>query len=518
MTADRWMDSQDVLHIEVWEKRVIGSEVCIGRVVLNKSALPAGFPSTEGFWSPFLTVPLGSPKDRKTRHMHEGSGKPPLSRDGSASGSIADSLDTSFEHSNRGTITFRVNYESRHQEWMDLAPLRGKFFVWGALQSARADECVLKPQIVEGVDELLGQQGFLDLVMGSGHFGVLVDDSSHIGFGVDYEKVARGEPVTFSPPVRTRGKMEAHQSTVAASCGVGHFLIVLESGQLYSLGFNHRGELGQGTVSDKADFEPKRVLGLNNEKVVGAAAGVFRSLCWTADGKLFSWGDASLVRMWTPETDWIDGPFDHLAHTDEDEDNRENRDVAPIPKRVQGLEGVKIVKAVTNCTISAAISEVGDLYTWGDHHCAGYDTKNLNIQYPQRIAPLAGKVLDVAVGPSFVIALDTRGQLWSWGCMFQKNNDPVTAYPLGHAGKRSFQPMKIPRLPRITQVTCIGTTVFAIDADGQLWYWGDSANGECFQVGVSYGTPLVCDYFRDLKVEKIAHGYGRSCCVYTSPV
>jgi len=435
----------------------------------------------------------------------------------SSTTSSLDLLESSSEQNrSRGAISFRINYESRHQEWMELAPLRGQCFVWGAVRSQSPQELVFVPQIVPGIPELLQGHSMVDMAMMNGFFIVLRDDGEYVNFGLNYSKIAEGDNACYCLP--HAGRSEIHDEKVIATvAGITHILLLTGAGHLFSLGTNDRGELGRGFASDVPDFSPHRVIGLGHEFMIGASAGQLNSLAWTKDGKLFSWGDASLVRMWTPETDWIDGPFDHLAHTDEVEAERENRDIAPTPKRVQGLEGIHIVKAETNLTISAAIANNGDLYTWGDHHCAGYDTKNLNVQYPHKIEALAGRVQDVAVGPSFVVALDTDGHLWSWGCMFQKNHNPVTAYPLGRGGERSFVPTRIPDLPKMKRVTCTGTTLFAVDHEGQLWCWGDSPHGQCFTAGVSYGRPFKTHYFQELNIEMVSKGYGSSFCVYTSP-
>lgn len=522
------MDSQDVLNIEVWEKRVIGPEVCLGRLALMKASLPFGSPRVDGFRSSAVTLPLQDPKDRKSKHVSEANlvrtnHSAPVAATLKETSSLllhpsnSDILESSSEqYHSRGNITFRINYESRHQEWMELAPLRGQCFVWGAVRSQSPEKLALVPQIVPGLPELLQGHGIVDMAMMNGFFMVLRDDGKYIAFGMNYAKIAEGDNACYAEP--HIGKSEiVDDKVIGTAAGMTHLLLVTEEGRLYSLGTNDRGELGRGFSSDIPDFHPHRVTGLGHEFVIGASAGQLNSLAWTRDGKLFSWGDASLVRMWTPETDWIDGPFDHLAHTDEDEADRENRDIAPTPKRVQGLEGVHIVKAQTNLTISAAISNNGDLYTWGDHHCAGYDTKNLNVQYPHKIEALAGRVQDVAVGSSFVVALDVAGQLWTWGCMFQKNQNPVAAYPLGRGGERSFQPTKLLDLPKMRHITCTGTTLFAVDTEGQLWCWGDSPHGECFRPGVSYGRPFKTDYFQELNVELVSKGYGSSFCVYTSP-
>lgn len=569
-----------MLHIEVWEKRVVGSDVCLGRLQLPKLALPPGTSKIEGCWSQYVTIPLCAPRDRKNKGepvrcgsvpmgasppngsasmssipslsppsmlgsmvygnipsegsltppmlspTSSGGGSPPyLSRDGTTYQHAATTTELLLESSSeashsttnapRGTLTFRVNYETRHQEWRALAPLRGKFFFWGAVRSQLTCELVLIPELAQNVDELLGSRSVRSLSMSSSGFVALCEDASTVHFGMSYERIMDGESACSVVP-RLRHIMPNGQKIMAVAHGTAHFLTLMDDGHLYSAGLNSRGELGQGTASDEPDFTLKRVVGLNSEFIVGMCGGQRCSLAWSKEGKLFSWGDATLVRMWTPETDWIDGPFDHLAHTDEDEASRDNRDLAPVPKRVQGLEGVKIVRAWTNLFISAALSDTGDLYTWGDHHCAGYDTKNLNVQYPQKIELLAGRVAEAAVGASFVIARDLDGQLWSWGCAFQKNDNPIVSYPLGRGGDRSFHPVKIPNLPKITSVMCLGNTSFAIDFEGQLWCWGESRYGECFKPHATFGRPLRCEYFQDLKVELLARGFGTSMCVKTS--
>lgn len=538
--------------------------------MLTKQMLPDGTPRNgHGFWSPLTTMPLQPPRaDRKANKSFVEVKAPTDSKSSTASqtssssgmassasstslngASARQSLDVSAisrelmksegdeptddslaESSSEnissapvahwGTITFRVNYESRYQEWMELAWKRGQFFTWGAVCSQAKKDLVLKPQLVKGMDDVLrddAARNFKVFVTTNGYYSAITTKSQVISFGMSYSMIERGERVCYQGPSLSTSDFTKEHCLVDFACGVTHFLLLDDQGHLFASGLNQRGERGSGFASDTADFTPKRVIGLNHEFIVGVAAGRCHSLAWSQDGKLFSWGDASLVRMWTPDTDWIDGPFDHLAHTDEEEAKREVRDIAPVPKRVQGLEGVKIVKGYTNLSISAVISDTNDLYTWGDHHCAGYDTKNLNVQYPQKIEALAGRVIGAAVGPYFVIALDVDGQLWSWGCMFQKNPNPQVAFPLGRGGARSFQPERIPGLPRIKDISCIGTTVFALDVDGQLWCWGDSQFGECFKAGVSYGRPIKSDFFRDVKVAMLAKGFGTTMGVFTSP-
>lgn len=247
------MDHNDILNIEIWEKKVIGSDVCFGRVTLMKSSLPTGTPNEHGYWSPYITLPLQPPRDRKTKHsvgdLSRGSNSGSLSRDFSST--PHDLLESSSEHApSRGTITLRVNYESRHQEWMALAPLRGQFFIWGAVHSHKPEDLVLVPELVRGLEDVFGSDGKSDrklanLSMNNGAFFALFSDHTCITFGISYAKIAEGENACFVGPQRSLDSLDG-EKIVSMASGIGHFLLLTQSGHVYSLGLNSRGELGLG--------------------------------------------------------------------------------------------------------------------------------------------------------------------------------------------------------------------------------------------------------------------------------
>ena len=72
------------------------------------------------------------------------------------------------------------------------------------------------------------------------------------------------------------------------AAGDNHSLCVTAGGLLFSWGQNRNGRLG---VSDKSSRQvPTLVTELQGKQVVQVAAGDHHALCTTADGSVFTWG------------------------------------------------------------------------------------------------------------------------------------------------------------------------------------------------------------------------------------
>jgi sugar lactone lactonase YvrE len=70
------------------------------------------------------------------------------------------------------------------------------------------------------------------------------------------------------------------------AAGATHTLLLLPNGQVWAAGQNALGQLGDGTLAPKADFQP--VPGL--PEIVDVAAGVYSSLALDRDGNVWTWG------------------------------------------------------------------------------------------------------------------------------------------------------------------------------------------------------------------------------------
>jgi alpha-tubulin suppressor-like RCC1 family protein len=208
--------------------------------------------------------------------------------------------------------------------------------------------------------------------------------------------------------------------------------------------------------------------------VVSVVCRAERTLALTSDGSVYTWGTC--------------GEFS-LGHGD---------DVTslPAPRRVAALAGIRIVSIAGGDTCCAAVSQEGEVFTWGwggsffsGNGGLGHGN-NVSQPSPALVEGLAGvRVAGVSVGGTgrdgaHMLALDREGRVWSWG-----------AGEYGRCGNgRSSQPLpaRVEILEeaggRFVGVAAGGAHSLAVREDGALWAWGKSETG---QLGM--GPALVAD-------------------------
>ncbi|XP_058096201.1 RCC1 domain-containing protein RUG3, mitochondrial isoform X2 [Magnolia sinica] len=128
---------------------------------------------------------------------------------------------------------------------------------------------------------------------------------------------------------------------VAVSCG-GFFTMALTSeGKLWSWGANSNFELGRG---DKvSDWRPQPVPSLQDDRIIQIASGGYHSLALTDQGKVLSWGH---------------GGQGQLGHS-----SLQNQ---KVPAVIEALAEEHIVYIACGGSSSAAITDKGKLYMWGN--------------------------------------------------------------------------------------------------------------------------------------------------------
>ena len=86
---------------------------------------------------------------------------------------------------------------------------------------------------------------------------------------------------------------------------------------------------------------------------------------------------------------------------------------------------------------------------------------------PQQLAEPANAVA-IAAGREFSIAMDSNGEVWSWGRYLNGQ--------LGRIGN-SLVPAKISGLPKVKAISAGAEHALAVDVDGGVWAWGRNADG-----------------------------------------
>jgi hypothetical protein len=145
------------------------------------------------------------------------------------------------------------------------------------------------------------------------------------------------------------------------AAGRKHSLLLTEEGALWSCGCGAFGRLGHGDKQDRP--MPLRISALQAVRVVQVASGSDLSFALTDAGELLSFGsnkDGGLGRG------TLDAGFD------------------PTPRRVEGLEGLRIVEAGAGGCHSLAVTEDGALFSWGcGDNMASSVTATLGINHGQ---------------------------------------------------------------------------------------------------------------------------------------
>ena len=265
------------------------------------------------------------------------------------------------------------------------------------------------------------------------------------------------------------------------TCGSYHTAAVSASGELYTWGGGMYGKLGHGDENGHA--VPRHVAALRDVQVVQVACGSRHTVVITRSMDVFSWGD---------KENGVSG------HSSGETDGYQY-----APRIVAGLRDVNC-KQVAACGFhTAALSEAGEIYTWGEGKFGrlGHGSER-NQPTPRAIqSPLAGKVVaQVVCGGFHTAAITDAGELYTWGGGEHGQ--------LGHGDKvNKTVPWLVTALSKcsLVQITCGWSHTVALSSDGEVFTWGNGDHGKLGHGNSTKVTiPKVIDAFRGMHVCRIA--------------
>lgn len=162
-----------------------------------------------------------------------------------------------------------------------------------------------------------------------------------------------------------------------------------------------------------------------------------------------------------------------------------------VPMRVEMPSGVRFASVSAGWNHVIALSTEGKLYTWGSNAYGqlGFDTvdylskpKEIPFSFPQ-------KIVSVAAGNSFSLALTENGEVYAWGI-----NEKGQLGASHESLKNTYKPQPITVLSGrgITSIYAGNTTGAAITADGKVWLWGDNTDCQCGSITAgSVSSPVL---------------------------
>lgn len=170
---------------------------------------------------------------------------------------------------------------------------------------------------------------------------------------------------------------------------------------------------------------------------------------------------------------------------------------------------IKFSKITANIEYSIAISQSGELYSWGFNAHGRLGLPNVKYQYrPKKIPYFESiEVVEVKAGYNHVLALTVNNDLYSWG------NNELGELGLGNdkKGCSYYEPQEITYFKennlKIKKI-CAGYYVsYAITSDGRLYGWGSNL---FYKLGLNekkyksyYNTPQEITYFKENNLKVI---------------
>jgi alpha-tubulin suppressor-like RCC1 family protein len=235
-----------------------------------------------------------------------------------------------------------------------------------------------------------------------------------------------GDGTKTDSNVPVRVKLPHGVKVVAIAAGFGHSLAVTASGRVFAWGNNQRGQLGDGTTTDRD--VPVRVHLPRGTKVTAVSAGAIFSLALTSTGRVLAWGLNHRGQLGIGVT------------TDRH-----------LPVRVKLPRGVKVTGIAAGFAFGLAVTSSGHVFAWGDNDSGQLgDGTTVRSDVPVRVhLPAGTKATAVSAGADHGLALTVSGHVLAWGM----NNFGQLGLPANHPGQ-SKVPVRMP-LPARVKVAAI---------------------------------------------------------------
>lgn len=332
-----------------------------------------------------------------------------------------------------------------------------------------------------------GLDNVKQIAVGAYHSLALKADGTVWAWGFNYEgELSDGTSTTRTSPVQV--KIDANNYLTGAvdiAAGFKHSLARMDNGKVRAWGYNATGQLGDGTQTNRS--YAVYVDDSNDVAITGVkqiSCGQHFSMALKADGKVFSWGVNDYGQLGNGAT--IPG----------------NPVLNPVT--VQASSGVDLAgvkKIAAGGWHSLALMDNGKMKGWGlNTHRELADNSTTSRSYPVTVKADATTDLDaianIGAGSYHSMAATASGQCLTWG----RNTDGQIG---DNTTTTANFPLDVHDLygtgVEITEVAGASFHSAALDSEGNLWTWGYGDMGQLVNGETDcQGTPVRIDGNEDI--------------------
>ena len=277
------------------------------------------------------------------------------------------------------------------------------------------------------------------------------------------------------------------------SFGFEHCSALTSNGKVFSWGYGASGCLGLGSLLS-CTF-PTQVSRLPN--VVYLECGAYHTAVISVIGEIFVWGRGDVNQLGVSFNSLVKDQLGYFA---------------PSPVRVEFFKGKKIKTLACGEDHTLVVDSDGALYSfgWAEDGQLGLPSMWIKDNYMsysvRRVVYLKHKkIVKVSAGALFSIAITERGEIYSWG------NGELGQLGLGNTTKTIEVPTVISSLDNeiIVEAICGESHVICVSKNGALYGWGQGIAGifEMRSNNFPYGSEVVCYLPRKLTDLDISHRF-----------
>ena len=302
---------------------------------------------------------------------------------------------------------------------------------------------------------------------GSRHTITLSDDGTAHSFGKNRNGalgLGHNNDVSVPTPIPNLPQINM------ISCGAYFTICVDHEGFIWSFGKNDSGQLGTGNTTQ---FNvPQKLLDI--PPVLSVACGFSHTLIITNDDNFWSCGR---------------NDFGQLCHGD-----KENR------SKPQQTSFSNISNISTGSYHSLFQNNNGEIFACGYNKLGACGLGHFNDPQitPSLIPNVPSNIVHFVCGSAQSLFLDSEGNVFSVG------KNVYGSLGLGHNTNQN-ELNKIPNIPPIQIISCVGPSCYLIDFEGNLWSFGFNFKGQLGHGDKTHlNTPKIINTLKD--IQQIAYG------------